>query len=73
MKFAAGITVTGILTLLVLEALKVVMVPLAAWIVGLLALLFKVVLVVMGLATAAAFIGLAVFLYKRFNRSKAEV
>jgi len=71
MRFAAGLTLTGILGFLLLEVLKMVMVPVTAWIIGFLALVLKIALVVLGLAMAAVVIGVAVFLYRRF-RKKAE-
>jgi len=72
MKFAAGLTVSGILGLIVLEALKLVLPTLAVWTVGLLMFLFKALLIGMGLILAACAIGLAIFLYKRSQRSRAE-
>ena len=36
MKFAAGLTVTGILSFIILEALKIIMVPVTTWVLGLL-------------------------------------
>ena len=72
MKFAAGLTVTGILSFLLLEALKLVMVPVTAWVIGFLALLIKIILIGLGLVVAASVIGLAVFVYKRYERGRAE-
>ena len=45
MKFAAGLTVTGILGFLLLEALKIIMVPVTAWVMGLLVVALKIALI----------------------------
>lgn len=73
MKFAAGLTVSGIIGLIVLEALKLIVPAVALWIVGLLTLALKVLLVGLGLLFALGAIGLAVFLYRRSQRSRVEV
>lgn len=70
MKFAAGLTVTGILSFLLLEALKIVMVPVTAWVMALLALALKIVLICIVLGVV---IGLGVFFYKRQQKAAAEV
>ena len=70
MKFAAGLTVTGILSFIILEALKIIMVPVTTWVLGLLVLAIKLVLVVMVLGLV---IGVGVFLYKRQQKMMAEV
>jgi hypothetical protein len=72
MKFAAGLTVSGIIGFIVLEALKLVVPTLAVWILGALAFLFKILLVGVGLVLAAGAIGLAIFLYRRSQRTRAE-
>ena len=70
MKFAAGLTVTGILSFIILEALKIIMVPVTTWVLGLLVLAIKLVLVV---AVLGLVIGVGVFLYKRQQKMMAEV
>ena len=70
MKFAAGLTVTGILGFLLLEALKIIMVPVTAWVLGLLAIALKIALV--GLVLVVV-IGVGVFLYRRQQKAEAEV
>ena len=70
MRFAAGVTVTGILGFLLLEALKIVMVPVTAWIMGLLAIALKIFLI--GLVLAVV-VGLGIFFYKRQQKAAAEV
>jgi hypothetical protein len=72
MRFAAGLTVTGIVGFLLLEALKILMVPVTAWVMGLLAVALKVVLVVLGLILVGIVVGVAVFFYKRSQRASAE-
>lgn len=67
MRFAAGLTLTGLLGFLLLEALKIIMVPVMAWIMGLLAMALKVVLVVMALGAAA----LVIFLLYRWQKRTA--
>ena len=69
MRFAAGLTVTGIIGFLLLEALKILMVPITAWIMGLLALALKIVLVTLGIV---ATIGVGYFVYRRARRARAE-
>ena len=71
-KFAAGLTVSGILGFLLLEALKVVMVPVAGWVMGLLVIVVKVVLVLLVILAAAAVIGGGVWIYKRGQKSSVE-
>lgn len=72
MRFAAGLTVTGIVGFLLLEALKILMVPVTAWVMGLLAVALKVVLVVLGLLLVGVVAGVAVFFYRRSQRASAE-
>lgn len=67
MRFAAGLTATGIIGFLLLEALKILMVPITAWVMGLLALALKVLLVGLGLATA---LGLGIFFYRRSKKAR---
>ena len=71
-KFAAGLTLSGILGFLLLEALKIVMVPVAAWLMGLLVIVVKVVLVALVILAAAAVIGIGVWIYKRGQKASAE-
>jgi len=67
-RFAAGLTITGIIGFLLLEALKILMVPITAWVMGLLAMALKIVLVTLGLAVA---IGVGIVLLRR-SRSSSE-
>ena len=68
MRFAAGLTVTGVIGWLLMEALKILMVPVTAWVMGLLALALKVVLVGLGFGAA---IGVGVFFIRRAQKAKA--
>jgi hypothetical protein len=68
MRFAAGLTASGIIGFLLLEALKILMVPITAWVMGLLALALKIVLIVLG---SAAALGVGFFLYRRSQRQDA--
>ena len=72
MRFAAGLTVSGIVGFLILEALKLVVPTLAAWIIAVLAFLFKAILIGLGLLAAVVVIGIAIYVYKRMNRRNAE-
>ena len=69
MRFAAGLTASGIIGFLLLEALKILMVPITAWVMGLLAIALKILLVTFGAATA---VGLGVFFYRRSRRAEAD-
>ena len=51
MRFAAGLTATGVIGWLLLEALKILMIPVTAWVMGLLAAALKIAL--MALAVGA--------------------
>jgi hypothetical protein len=72
MRFAAGLTVSGIVGFIILEALKLVVPTLAAWIIAVLAFLFKAILIGLGLLAAVVVIGIAIYVYKRMNRRRAE-
>jgi len=67
MKIAAGLTVSGIVGFLLLEALKILMVPITAWIMGLLALALKIFLVILGLCAA---LGVGVFFLRRSQKAR---
>ena len=69
MRFAAGLTVTGVLGFLLLEALKIVMVPVTAWVMGLLVVALKIFLILIALGVAA---GIGYFIYKRQQKAAAE-
>lgn len=69
MRFAAGLTITGVLGYLLLEALKILMVPITAWVMGLLALALKIVLITLGVVAA---FGVGVFFIRRARKARAE-
>jgi type II secretory pathway component PulF len=70
MRLAAGLTVSGILGLLLLEALKMLMPTLTIWMIGLLTFALKALLILVALFIA---IGVCVFLYTRHRKVTAEV
>ena len=73
MKFAAGLTVSGIVGFLLLEALKIVLVPVSAWVLGMLVVLVKIVLVAFVVLIFAGVIGVGVWLYRRGQKDSVEV
>ena len=62
MRFAGGVTVAGILGFIIVEALKILMVPITGWVIGLLAMALKILLI--SLAGLAA-LGVGIFFYRR--------
>ncbi|NNF13429.1 MAG: hypothetical protein HKN72_09405 [Gemmatimonadetes bacterium] len=72
MRFAAGLTATGIIGFLLLEALKILMVPITAWVMGLLAMALKVLLVGLVVAAAVGAVGLGVYVYRRTQRAGVD-
>lgn len=69
MKFAAGITVSGIIGLIVLEIFKIIGPWLKAWVLGALAIVLKVVLVGAVLLFALTLVGVGIFFYQRGKRA----
>jgi len=65
MRALAPVALTGLVTLILLEILKIVMAPVVAWLLGILALGLKIALGVIGLGVAAYFI-------RRYYRSRHE-
>jgi hypothetical protein len=72
MKFAAGLTVSGILGFVLYEVLKLIVPPLASWGLGVLLLVLKILLILVALAVGACVLGIVVFLVKRMKRTRAE-
>ena len=66
MRFAGGVTVAGILGFIIVEALKILMVPITAWVMGLLAMALKIFLISVA---ALAVVGVGVFVYKRSQKA----
>lgn len=69
MRFAAALTVTGIIGFIILEVLKLLMEPVIAWVIAMLALALKIALIGLGLAAA---IGVGVFFYRRSQKTEAQ-
>ena len=69
MRLAAGLTATWVIGWLLLEALKIIMVPVTAWVMGLLAVVLKIALI--ALAVGAA-LGVGVFFFRRARKAQAE-
>ena len=69
MRLAAGLTATGVIGWLLLEGLKILMIPVTAWFMGLLAIALKFAL--MALALGAA-LGVGVFFFRRAQKASAE-
>lgn len=69
MRFAGGVTVAGILGFIIVEVLKILMVPITAWVMGLLAMALKILLISLAAATA---IGVSVFFYRRSQQAGDE-
>ena len=67
MKLAAGLTVTGVIGFILLEALKILMVPITIWVMGLLALALKILLIALGLGAA---LGVGVFFLRRSMKAR---
>lgn len=70
MRYAATFTATGLVGLLLLEALKILLAPVAAWL--LVVAMFAVKMAAMGLGVVVALV-VSVYLYKRFTRDPDEV
>ncbi len=68
-KLAATLTVSGVLGFLILEALKILLAPVAAWLLGVVVLILQVVLVVLGIGLALTVLALSIWAYRRYRRS----
>ncbi|MCH1572243.1 MAG: hypothetical protein L7S64_12930 [Longimicrobiales bacterium] len=73
MRFAGGVSVAGLLGFIIIEALKILMIPITAWVMGLLAVALKIVLMMLVGLLALSAIGVGVFVYKRSQRTSAEI
>jgi hypothetical protein len=72
MKLAAGLTVSGIIGLIILEALKLLLPTVTAWVAGVLLFALKAVLIVVALAVGLGVIGVGIFVFKRIQKANAE-
>ena len=70
MRFAATLTASGLVGLLLIEALKILLAPAALWLLGVVMLAVKVTLFVGG---AILILVLSVWLYKRMTRDPDEI
>lgn len=73
MRFAGCVSLVGILGFIILEALKILMIPITAWVMGLLAVALKIVLLALTVLVMLAAIGVGVFAYKRSQEASAEI
>lgn len=73
MRFAAGITVSGIIGLLIMELMKAIGPSLVSWTVGVLGFLLKVALIGLFLLAVLTLVGVAVFFYRKGQRARGEV
>ena len=67
MKFAASLTVTGLLGFLLLEALKILLAPVALWLLGAVMFVAKIAAIAFVAITAIA---VSVFVYRKMNRDR---
>ncbi len=65
MRALAPVALTGLLTLILLEILKIIMEPLVAWLLGVLVLGLKISLALLAL-------GIGIYLVRRYYRSRNE-
>ena len=70
MKYAATFTATGIVGLLLLEALKILLAPVAAWLLVIVMVAVKAAVIGLGVILALV---LSVYMYKRMTRDPDEV
>lgn len=56
-----------------MEALKIIMVPVTAWVLGLLAIALKIVLIAFFVLVVGVAIAVGVYFYNRQQRAAAEV
>lgn len=72
MRFAAGITLSGIIGLIVLEVFKIIGPWVKSWVLAILAIAVKVVLIGLVLLFVITLVGVGVFFYKRGRRAGEE-
>ncbi len=72
MRMAASLTVTGFVGFLILEALKILLAPLAAWLLVVAAFGLKIVAIAVAVLGACLAIGVGVYVYRRTRRSAVQ-
>ena len=72
MRLAATLTVTGVIGVLVLEALKVLLAPAGLWLLGVVMFLFKILLVAVAMVATLVLVVGMVWVYRRWSRSSRE-
>jgi hypothetical protein len=70
MRLGTALTASGIIGFFLLEALKILMVPIAAWVMGLFAVALKVFLISLGVVGA---LGVGFFVCRRSQKASAEI
>jgi hypothetical protein len=68
MKFAASLTVTGVIGFLIMEALKILLAPVAAWLLTFVIAAVKIALIVAGIGVALLVLVLGIWAYRRFRK-----
>ncbi|MEQ8331554.1 MAG: hypothetical protein RH859_13940 [Longimicrobiales bacterium] len=68
MRFAAALSVTGLLGFVILEALKILLAPLAAWLLAIAMVGVKLLLIVGAVVGACVAVGVGVYVYKRTRK-----
>ncbi len=72
MKFAASLTVTGLLGFVILEALKILLAPLAGWLLGVGMIALKAAILLGVVLGAFLALGVGVYAYRRMRRDPYE-
>lgn len=72
-KFATTLTVSGLLGFLILEALKIVLAPVAGWLMGILAVALKIALIVLGVGLGIVVLALSIWAFRRYRKSRRVV
>ncbi|NNF14658.1 MAG: hypothetical protein HKN72_15635 [Gemmatimonadetes bacterium] len=73
MRLAAAFTATGIIGFLLLEALKIVLAPVALWLMGVVMVAVKVLMLGVGAAVVILAIVASIWGYRRWTQSRGEV
>ena len=70
MKFAASLTVGGLIGFVILEALKILLAPVAVWLMAVVAVAVKVMVVAALVLGACLAVGVGVYVYRRTRREQ---